>query len=304
MSANIRKYVEVIKRAIALIEQELEPQTVQSLAEPSQPVVSPTVDKEWLKARHKHIEDLKAIDCWPTAVPAFMAESAMSDDENINRANSVLDTILDRDVEDLTILDFGCGEGWITKELKKRDVKEVVGYDIVTSSTWAHMNQVKFFTSYSDLPKNHFDIVILYDVLDHSHNPIDVMQQVHSLLKLGGTVYVRCHPWTSKHAMHLFKQGVNKAYWHLFLTQEELERNHGPVMFTRKEMNPLDSYRWWFNNFDIKKEVLIKEPIHEFFFVPAFQQLLSTEQGVPLEQIDEFLAKLEIQFVDFKLVKK
>jgi hypothetical protein len=43
------------------------------------------------------------------------------------------------------------------------------------------------------------------------------------------------------------------------------------------------------------------EPVSEFFRVPAFKELLANEQQIPLGEIDEFLKRMEIQFVDVVL---
>lgn len=323
---ELRRYLNVIKRSVALIEAGLDnddgglmEQLVAEQVPPCQaevithppamptPVAEPVVQPEQPpnEERSNHIKSLLEIDCWPDAVPEFLAAKEVSDEDQINRANAVLDQMIDRPVEGKTFLDFGCGAGWIAQEVVKRGVSESVGYDIEVDIDWNRREGSKFTTEYVDLPKNYFDFIMLYDVLDHCHDPIDVMSKVQACLKEDGVVIVRCHPWTAKHSTHLYKQGINRAYWHLFLKWEEIGGFiEGDPTFTRPEKNPMEAYHWWFKDFDIIKERPMNEPVSPFFHVPAFKELLSHEQEIPIEEIDEYLARMELQFVDYILVSK
>jgi hypothetical protein len=120
-------------------------------------------------------------------------------------------------------------------------------------------------------------IVFLYDVLDHA---IDAEQayikEAHRCLAPNGTVYVRCHPWTSKHATHLYKQGINKAYFHLFLTWDEIrgvDQSRSDFSLATKKspwmliIGGLEALR-------LSKIAASLSLVHEFFQVPAFKELL------------------------------
>lgn len=333
---EVRRYLNVIKRAVSYLESMLDSddgglleqmtgmmpqQPHQSLQQPSQamqqvvvpqpvlaepspvpvaPVQPSEQEMQHRAARKKHVGDLMSIEVWPEAVPQFLLDKAVSPKEHKQRAVSVLDFLLDRNIEGLNFLDFGCGEGWITQEAAARGVAEAIGYDLKEDDNWSSFKGLKFTTSYDSLKKNHFDVVMLYDVLDHCHDPIALMAQVKQCMKRDGSVYVRCHPWTSKHAMHLHKNGINKAYIHLFLHWEELVNLLGTdPQFTRKENNPIEAYRWWFNDFEIKKEKMVEEHVSDFFHVDAFKQLLTNEHS--LSDIDGFLRLMKIQFIDYVL---
>jgi SAM-dependent methyltransferase len=335
---EIRRYLSVIKRAVSYIEAMLDTQDgglfEQMAAASAQPkTIPPVIQVEWGQpptippplapchvqpqgptpeevarfeaARKEHIGKLMAIDCWPEAFPSFMASKTSTQDQ-INRANAVLDMMLDRNVEGMRFLDYGCGEGWIVQEILKRGVSEAWGYDIQKSDNWANLKgNVKMSGNGTDLPSEHFDVIMLYDVLDHCEDPVGLMARVSRCITPKGVVYVRCHPWTSRHATHLFKQGINKAYVHLFLKHQEIEVliNDKP-MFTREEKKPLEAYHWWFKEFDIKKERPVKEPVSDFFHVPAFKELLANEQSIPMVEIDSFLKLMETQFIDYCLTPK
>lgn len=322
---EIRRYLNVIKRAVSFIEQHLdddgglleqlvEAPPVEPVTPPVEPVMPPveTVVKEapsqpdeaWLAARNKHLQDLLSIDCWPEAVPSVLANATPSAEDQQNRANAVLDMMLHVSPEGKTFLDFGCGEGWIAQEAMKRGASESFGYDIKVDPDWNQREGVSFVGDFAGLPQNHFDIIMLYDVLDHCHEPVDVMLKVLDLLKQDGVVYARCHPWTARHATHLYKQGINRAYWHLFAKWHEIQGLIGQEpFFTRIEKDPITAYHWWFHDFKIERERQITEPVSEFFHVPAFKELLAAEQELPHVEIDNFLSLMAIQFVDYILVK-
>ena len=330
---ELRRYLNVIKRAVSLIEGMLEmdddgmleklmdtpihqpqpvqqiapPQPVQALPQPEpepEEVVEPEPDPAVIAARKGHIAQLLEIDCWPEAVTSRYTKEPKEED-HIKRANAALHTMLTESVDGKVFLDFGCGDGWIANQVIERGVSESHGYDIKESNYWKqHKDNVVFSTDWGEVPKNHFDFVMLYDVLDHVVDPIEVMGQVKESLKKDGRVYIRCHPWTCRHGSHLYQKGLNKAFIHLFLSNDEIEEVIGePQMFTRQEINPIEAYHWWFNEFEIVKERVQREQISEFFHVPAFKDLLSAERGIPRgKDFDDFMERMELVFVDYELI--
>jgi len=313
---EIRRYLNVIRRAVSLLEAELDNDgTMDELISGQASVtheklevapiavsVPEPVVPEKNEDREKHLKDLMLIDCWPEAIPQILVTTP-TDKDNKSRAVSVMDMLLTKSIEGLNVLDYGCGEGWITQEAKRRGADNVVGYDPVKSDKWKDLTGPSFIDSLEVLQKDFFDVVILFDVLDHCLDPQLVMDKILYSMKKSGIVYVRCHPWTSRHASHLVKHGINKAYMHMFLSWKETENLIGEKpMFTRNEKNPVESYRWWFKNFKIVKERMIKEPVNDFFKHPDFKTLLTNEQNIL--DIDDFLLKMQIQFVDYILQPK
>lgn len=334
---ELRRYLNVIKRAVSIIEGALDIDDdgiLEKIAHPDSPIViqqpvaiesqpiqaqpvlvqeqrsepvqdQPEEVQERTPQRKAHIKQLLEIDCWPEAVLPFLAEKVPTEEDQIKRANSVLDTMLTVSAEGKSFLDFGCFEGWIAQQAMKRGMSESVGYDIVKCEDWEKRDGAIYTDNFQDIADKKFDIIMLYDVLDHAHDPVGLMSQVKQCLSPDGHVYVRCHPWTSLHANHIYKKGVNKAFIHLFLHWDELEELIGEEpMFTRPEISPIEAYNWWFNDFKIIKERKIKGPVSEFFFVPAFRELIANEQGIAVDQMDAFLDLMQIQFVDYHLENK
>jgi len=261
-------------------------------------------DEHYL-ARQKHVKELLAIDVWPVAVERHL-EAAATDEDQINRANAMLDMMVNRPIEGASFLDFGCGAGWVAKQALQRGAEVAVGYDLISSDSWARDKKVEFTNVFKDVAARQYDMVMLYDVLDHCQDPEDLMRQVRSVVKPNGVVYVRNHPWTSKHASHLYKNGLNKAFIHLFLTWEELVDQGYTPEFTRQEKDPFPAYRWWYdsNDFKIQDERFHRNLVNEFFFSGDFKQLIMNEQQLDQSNIERFFADMEVEFVDYVLTPK
>lgn len=301
----VKKYISVIERAIELLKKSIDADYTpveKSINEVVQPTPAPIPDDSaHIEARKKHVQDLMAIDCWPIMVPGHLQNAIPTDEDKINLASSVMDMMVVESMENKRFLDFGCGEGWIARESHKRGVTTTTGYDLQSFPTWDKMNNVTFTTNIDSLTKEGYDVIFLYDVLDHCVDPLLVMEQVRSLLSKDGIVYIRCHPWCSKHASHLYKKGLNKAYVHLFLTWDELVELGYEPMFTRTEVNPLEAYRWWFSKFKIELERPIRTQVSEFFYVPSFVELVWNEQRITHERREGFIKDMEMEFVDYIL---
>jgi SAM-dependent methyltransferase len=323
---TIKKYIEVIKKAVDLIEVALEEGAESpSILEKSMPekiLAVPQIQlderEEKIKsreemlareelakhhiARKQHIEALMAIDCWPKAIPGYLIGNSSPKDQ-IKRANAVLDMTLTRSVEDIHFLDYGCGDGWIASEIIKRNVQSSTAFDVAETEHW-DQEKVIYTTNPDDLKAGFYDMIFLYDVVDHATDAVGMMKHVEHLLKPNGICYVRCHPWTGRHASHLHKYGLNKAFIHLFLNWDELNELGYQMPLVRHETNPLIAYRWFFNPFIIEKERIIRTPLNEFFLIDSFKELVWCEQNIENDQRERFIKDMEIDFVDFQLVKK
>ncbi len=77
------------------------------------------------------------------------------------------------------------------------------------------------------------------------------LKDIKSLLAPDAKIYVRCHPWCSRHGTHLYHQ-VNKAYMHLVFTEQELEEMGHKGFPTRKIIHPIKAYEGWFRAADLK----------------------------------------------------
>lgn len=135
-----------------------------------------------------------------------------------------------------------------------------------------------------------FDVVLLYDILDHIDNPVSYLKDVAAKVNPKGKLYVRCHPWTSRHGTHLYHQ-INKAFIHLFLTPEELAslKLIDKLTYKYTPTNYID----WFNQAGLKvlSTDVITTPIE-----PIFSQLIN--RGL---FDSSYLKLMNISFVDYIL---
>src|SRR5207249_2471927 len=153
-----------------------------------------------------------------------------SDQDKEDRAEGILDLIIDVHLENLKFLDFGCGEGHVVNRCRTQKPRMAVGFDIKKIERWEKWNKTSnvYFTDDWDEAKRlgPYNIILMYDVIDHmlmsEQELIDRLKEVKESLAVNGRVYLRAHPWCSRHGTHLYYK-LNKAFAHLVFTDEELK---------------------------------------------------------------------------------
>ncbi|MDC1179441.1 class I SAM-dependent methyltransferase [Candidatus Pelagibacter ubique] len=96
------------------------------------------------------------------------------------------------------ILDFGCGGGYLLKNLKQQlkinfqsANTNLFGVE-VNKETYkiAKNNGLKIFSNSSHLPTNYFDLIISNHALEHTDNPLIELKNLHRSLKKGGYICI------------------------------------------------------------------------------------------------------------------
>ena len=88
--------------------------------------------------------------------------------------------------EDHTVLDFGCGGGFLLKQL---NCKNRIGVEINPSAAeQARKNGIKVYSNTQDVPDNSVDVIISNNALEHTLRPLDELKALKSKLKPGGRV--------------------------------------------------------------------------------------------------------------------
>jgi 2-polyprenyl-3-methyl-5-hydroxy-6-metoxy-1,4-benzoquinol methylase len=90
------------------------------------------------------------------------------------------------------VLEIGCSTG-ILLSIFAENSWQVLGVEPSKSAEIARSKGIKVLKSTFEkveLPKDHFDLVILNHTLEHLDNPVSVMRKINKILKKGGIVFV------------------------------------------------------------------------------------------------------------------
>jgi len=132
------------------------------------------------------------------------------------------------------ILEIGCGYGAFTSLLSQKGAL-VVGTEIddislkIARKFLGHNRQVKLVKVADELlpfKKNYFDVVVMFDVIEHVKNPKRIMQEIYRVLKNHGTLYIEFTPYYSLIGHHLYDITVfpihifSKKYIRKFIYQK------------------------------------------------------------------------------------
>lgn len=201
---------------------------------------------------------------WPQAIPE--ERICLTSGKHIERANGILNIFVSEYLKDKKFLDFGCGEGHVVAAAKKNEASLAIGYDI--KNQWEDASNLT--PDWTEIQKNApYDVILLHDVLDHieMYDPIEALKKVKSVMSPDGHIYVRNHPWSSRHGGHLYLR-KNLAFLHLVFDSVELTRIGGlEAEYNIKVHTPLETYRYWFEQADLKidSEIATKTPVEDFF---------------------------------------
>lgn len=244
-------------------------------------------------------------DKWPVAVePALICND---EEMKLERGRGIIDLIIQTELKDKRFLDYGCGEGHVVKVSPEYSPAYSVGYDIKQYPTWQSVDNTFFTTSFDEVSQRApFDIILLFDVLDHSttENPVELLNRVKSLLAPDGTIHMRCHPFTSRHATHAYND-INRGYLHLIFTPEEIQQ----LIPTSEHMmpnigvtRPILTYQGFIENagLQIANRYDVIEPLS-----PFFKSQLFTNRIIQQDKFNEFPEfQMTIQFIDYQLRHK
>lgn len=280
-----------VNQAIALLKELMEPEG------PEGPE-GPTSEFENLKSK-LHSDE------WPKAVNSNLICDVTSDVDKKDRAAGIVELMIEESVKDRRFLDYGCGEGHCVPFAKDSGATTSTGYDIHHHDSW---DKIDFTTDYDKVKSNGpYDIILLFDVIDHleQDDPVSLLIKTKEMLSETGKIYMRCHPYTSRHACHHYHE-LNKAYIHLIFTPEELKQ----LMPTTSKyiLNNIGDYRpIRYYNDCIEKAGLevvnrrdIVEKIEPFFFdTPTIVNRII--QNTASKELPKF--QMGLQFLDYVITK-
>jgi 2-polyprenyl-3-methyl-5-hydroxy-6-metoxy-1,4-benzoquinol methylase len=247
-------------------------------------------------------------EAWPESIPAHMNVANRGDLEKQFRAVQIV-SLMQLNLNGKKVLDLGCGEGHVAKEIGNQ-AKKAVGMDIHSHNSWDRLTSR--LVSYTDDRKQAqewgpYDAIILYDVLDHleGQDPVGFMTWVASLLADDESqIFIRTHPWTSKHGSHLYETGLNKAYAHLALTPDELAQMGVDVKPNLRIIRPMAAYEHTFKEAKLKTTDRKghNEPVDPFFTGDILDRIVKVTWRGQID-LEAALKVMSNQFIDYVLVR-
>jgi cyclopropane fatty-acyl-phospholipid synthase-like methyltransferase len=217
--------------------------------------------------------------------------------------------MIDVDLKGKKTLDIGCGEGHCAAICSEYETELSVGYDIKAYDKWSNFepkSNLKLTTDFEEVKRSGpYSVVILFDVLDHitGQDPASLLAMAKEVLADDGKIYLRTHPFTSRHATHLYHE-LNKAYVHLVFSQEELESlvpNSKYKESTIRVTRPVATYEGLIKSVDLKIESKrnTTEKVEQFFKIPKISERIIKNTG--FQEYPEF--QMTLQFIDYVLTK-
>ena len=237
------------------------------------------------------------MDSLPEAVPEVDRCDVTSEVDKMERADQIIKNFFGNvdGLKNVKFLDFGCGEGHVANQVSLAGAELSVGYDILPP---IFNSSVRLLTTtdYNVVTKHApYDIILLFDVLDHVDNQVEVLSQVKKLCKLNTIFYCRCHPWSSRHGGHVHKS-LNKAFAHVIFTEEELKKFDCDAIKGCKIKNPNQEYYKLFreNGFRIASRDVEQTEVERIFKDDQLIRKRFKESGVNLRNA-------AFSFFDFRL---
>ncbi|MEI8270382.1 MAG: methyltransferase domain-containing protein [bacterium] len=259
--------------------------------------------------QHGDFEDLKELllsDKWPAAVNPNLICDPSSEIDKKERGIGIVELLVEDFLSsDDNFLDYGCGEGHCAAAaLSALGCKLSVGYDI-KKFNWTITDNTTFTSSYEEVKSlGPYKAILIFDVLDHSveDTPVELLTKAANLLDTDGKIYLRCHPWISRHGTHLY-HFLNKAYAHLVFTDEELTKLSDHISESNLNVSfPLKTYEEMFEDSNLKiiNERKIIEKVEPFFKIPKINERII--RNTKHKQFPEF--QMGLSFIDYVLRKK
>lgn len=205
---------------------------------------------------------------WPIAIDKELICDPSNEEHKADRGSSITAFFIADNLAGKKFLDFGCGEGHVVKSAQARGAALSMGYDIVPQGKFEwDQDYGDLFTNWEIVKEcGPYDVVLLYDVIDHAKNPEEVMNRLRSVTTPQSSVFVLTHPWCSRHGGHLY-HNFNYAFAHIIFTEDELKslgawKDHG----VQPVVNPINKYKAWFgSHFSITRTEITKDPVEDFF---------------------------------------
>jgi hypothetical protein len=245
-------------------------------------------------------------DAWPAALEPQLYCDEGSESDEIIKADGILELVLADFISGAKVLDFGCGSGYLPMRAATQfGARFAIGYDIVDS--FAERCKPFCTTNLERIAAGApYDLIIANDVIDHLEGStiVQTMRSISELTARSGRIFVRCHPFCSRHATHLFKV-INKAFIHLIFSPRELAMLGFRGLPHLRTLLPRLDYRRDFTRAGLiwEEEFIVRDEVEDFFMTNPLlaPRLLRAFRGT-VETVKP--QHLEVQLVDYILRRR
>lgn len=96
-------------------------------------------------------------------------------------------------INDIKVLDFGCGNGNLLMDLKKLGIKNLYGYDFDAKALhYSKLDGLVLFDNYEQIPEHgNFDYIFLNHVIEHLPDAKSVIENLSKVLNHSGKIIIR-----------------------------------------------------------------------------------------------------------------
>lgn len=249
-------------------------------------------------------------DRWPEAVNKNLICDPENELDKVERGKGVVELMVEENLQGLKFLDYGCGEGHSVWYAAEKEAAMSVGYDTEKYEKWttfAERDNRMFVNDFDTVRQNGpYDVILLFDVIDHLYgeDPVEVLKKLESVLSDTGKIYMRTHPFTSRHATHLYHDN-NKAYLHLVFTPQEMAQLVPASKYAEHNVGvkyPVMTYNEYCTKAKLKiiSKREIKEAVEPFFQIPKIAGRIM--KNLKMNSFPDF--QMSIQFIDYVLGKE
>ena len=85
-------------------------------------------------AESQRIFELLDSQDWPLATDPTQICDENSAEDKIERAQGIIEVCVNKNLKDLVVLDYGCGEGYVAYEAAQQGAAMAIGYDMESNS--------------------------------------------------------------------------------------------------------------------------------------------------------------------------